>query len=382
MAIDQSFLFNNSKQIAEQYSALETEILELLNKMHLGISSKKELSDWVKIALNNKKQFKKEVAQILKKYNIQLKPTLIDAINKNIDETLRLADANVGAIQKLNPNWTPPKVPTDRIQFLSNLSPQVKDTLKLMSKDISKMNSQILKGMDSWYVRSVQNVSAEIQSGVKTYRQAIQNTMTKWADKGIPSITTKNGRVINPRTYVETVTRATMKQDYIQNTTQRYKEYGLDLVSSDILGDSSQICEDDQGVVFSENGSNPNYRALSSANDGFLTHINCRHTLSPYVEGVSVKAQKIPESEIKKTRQLRLQSRYNERMIRKYKLRQVGDPSNKNASLLNKWQKKQVKLYKENPQIRRDYFREKIFDLHKTNALTAHTPIKPINKTK
>jgi len=106
------------------------------------------------------------------------------------------------------------------------------------------------------------------------------------------------------------------------------------------------------------------YPLLSEAMDAGLLHPNCRHTLATYFPGVT-ELPKVPdEAEARKNYEAEQKQRYMERQVRRWKRREAGSLDEENKAVakakVREWQKRIREHLKENPQLRRDYWRERL----------------------
>ena len=106
---------------------------------------------------------------------------------------------------------------------------------------------------------------------------------------------------------------------------------------------------------------------MSEAIEASLLHPNCRHTLATYFPGIT-ELPKVPDEELARANyEAEQKQRYMERQIRKWKRRAAGSLGEENQAAaqakVRYWQARIRGHLKENPQLRRDYHREKIFDV-------------------
>lgn len=116
------------------------------------------------------------------------------------------------------------------------------------------------------------------------------------------------GRAYQLKTWTNRTIRTTIANDLMDNTLSQMEEYGHDLVFSSYLTDSSVLCQPWQNHIYSKNGTSNIYQPLYDAlwrNGGGLIHPNCRHRLSPWIEGLSELEQEIPLAEVKANQKAR-----------------------------------------------------------------------------
>ena len=163
----------------------------------------------------------------------------------------------------------------------------------------------------------------------------------------------------------------------------RFAELGYDTVLISQYGGCSETCEPWQGRAYIDdvftiwngeiNGDSGKSRycgkwfpLLSSAIRGGLFHLNCRHTMSLYIDGVTKIPPPIPAEQIRKQRELEQKQRAMERKIRKLKRLEAGtqDPQAvKEYGRKLKQARQEMKAFvdENHDVLRRDYEREKYY---------------------
>ncbi len=106
------------------------------------------------------------------------------------------------------------------------------------------------------------------------------------------------------------------------------------------------------------------YELLSEAMKNGAFHPNCRHSLATFFPGISSLPQKADDKKALDNYNAEQKQRYYERQIRKYKRLEVGSLDEQNQSKysakVKEWQEKMRQHLAVNPQLRRDYWREKV----------------------
>ncbi|OUN43766.1 phage minor capsid protein [Enorma massiliensis] len=148
---------------------------------------------------------------------------------------------------------------------------------------------------DSWYRITAQAV-AEVESG-GSRRAAMERGCAALADAGLQTIDYRSG--------VSTAVDAALRRHVVTQWNQarndllmrRMDEWGVDLVFTSAHFGARPSHAAWQGKVFSRSGSSPDYPGLAeSTGYGTVTGLcgaNCRHTMTPYVEGYS----KLPDTD-------------------------------------------------------------------------------------
>ncbi len=204
------------------------------------------------------------------------------------------------------------------------------------------------------------------QSGAFTERDAIDTTVKKFAADGVGAFDYFSG----VRTSVEAAVRRACVTGINQATAEvsinNAAELGTNLVEVTSHSDSRPQHAEWQGKIYRIVGSDEKYRNLKSATGyGTVTGLcgaNCRHSLHPFIEGVSDKTPRQQyDPEIYEAEQ---EQRYNERQIRYWKRRadtlEAAGVNNKNElAKVRSWQARQREHLK-NTGLVRDYSREKV----------------------
>lgn len=213
-------------------------------------------------------------------------------------------------------------------------------------------------------------------------RQAFsQDMLDKFANKGIQTITYKNGAVHTIDNYCEMLGRTLTGRCALQANLNRMLESGYDLgiVSSHFR--ACDLCIPYEGVTLSIDGKNGRYESLDSAMLQGLFHCNCLHDISPFFEGLSIESipsvdpveqELINEFGYEEAQKIAYQAqekqRYIERQIRKWKRRDEVSLDNKTKNYtsgkVREWQKTQREHIKENQFLVREYDREQIGQAH------------------
>lgn len=142
---------------------------------------------------------------------------------------------------------------------------------------------------DEWY-RVVADAVARVQLG-DSRRAVMEDAWAALSRAGIRTVDYKSGA----RTTIDAAIRrhVVTQQNQCRNDLlfRRMDEWGHDLVYVSAHWGARPSHSVWQGKVYSRNGSDPRYPALAPATGygtvGGLCGANCRHTMTPYVEGLS-----------------------------------------------------------------------------------------------
>src|SRR5690625_1152160 len=207
------------------------------------------------------------------------------------------------------------------------------------------------------------------ESETLTRRQLSQRLMNEFVKEGVTGIARSDGATMRLDTYSEMLARSQTLNASRQGNLNRLQERGNDLVLISEHYRCSNLCENYQGRIFSLSGESEEYPALEEATEpseeGHLFHWNCRHTLSPYIPGLT-EVPKPGETHRRNQEMYEAEQRQRaiERNIREWKRREVAAltdvEKDKAKRYVESWQKRQREHIDANKFLRRDYSREQI----------------------
>ena len=118
----------------------------------------------------------------------------------------------------------------------------------------NKQNNSLLSSAGDEYMEVVNKVSSQVIAGTKTVEKAMQEAVSKLAEKGLTGFTAKNGARWSPGAYTKMVIRSNT-----QNTINHIQEEQMALAGNDYWEISQHSgarpkCADDQGQIFSVSG--------------------------------------------------------------------------------------------------------------------------------
>ncbi|MGG3523092.1 phage minor capsid protein [Bacillus pseudomycoides] len=203
------------------------------------------------------------------------------------------------------------------IGILNTYEKQALETFNLVNTTILKQSQQV-------YLDVLNKTVGKVLGGVITPQQALRQTVSKWAQKGIPAFIDKAGRKWGVEGYVSMVCRSTSNNVANEMQTERMTEYKVDLCEVSSYPGARPKCFEDQGKIYSVSGKHKKYKPLNSTSYGEpdgLFGINCSHIRYPYIEGLSTQRY-FPHTDIEENRRIYKQSQQQrslERQIRKAK---------------------------------------------------------------
>jgi len=180
---------------------------------------------------------------------------------------------------------------------------------------------QILRSTTDVFRAAVAEVGApSVVTGTRTRRQAAQQVLDRFANRGVTGFVDRAGRAWTAESYAEMAVRTSAGRAQVAGTLDRLQDGGRDLV---IISDAPQECEKcrpAEGRTYSISGRSTKYPPLSSAIGAGLFHAGCRHTASLYIEGVTRRMTNTADPE---GDQLRQEQRRLERGLRQWRRREV-----------------------------------------------------------
>lgn len=359
-----------AKPIVDIYNNIE---IELLTNISYALKGNKEIlatdpEAWMLLKLQNLGILDKVQLNVLKKVadlkSNEMNKVLIDAGVAALDQ-----EAELKALKKGAWGIVPPKV-SESPQILSILSAYQNQASNLLNLT----NQSLLDSSKQVYIDCLNTAASKVAAGLQTNEQAVRSVITSWADKGIPTLKTKNGKTLGVEGYVRTVMVTTLNNLTNEMEDARYEEFDIELVEISSHEGNRPGCRPYAGRIFSLKPSHPKYPYLYDPAVGrigdpdSLFGINCGHRKYAFVDGVSTQRYfpNNAKEDDKKYKESQKQ-REIERSIRKAKTRQQmlianGDTEGAKAAgkLIKQRQKVMRDFIDETGRTRRSY-REQIY---------------------
>jgi len=168
-------------------------------------------------------------------------------------------------------------------------------TIQLIVQNAYKYTQKIADGLEEAGTSAITAEQAEkvaIQvargeiagSDLKTIAKNVENELRA---SSLSAITYKNGRNVSVDGYARTLARSILTEAQVTGIQNTHIEEGYDLVQvSDHFGECA-ICRPWENEVLSLTGRTRGYTTLDKAKEAGLFHSNCRHSISPYFEGLA-----------------------------------------------------------------------------------------------
>lgn len=248
---------------------------------------------------------------------------------------------------------------------------KVEALIEAVAGDLDKAEHAIFRFADDVYRQTIFRAQMYLDTGTMTLRQAVDLATKDFLDQGINCIEYKDGRRAHIASYVEMALRTASQRATFMADGEKRDRWGVHTIFVSAHANACDLCIPWQGKVLIDDvyssGIRPRdgfYPLLSEAMDKGLLHPNCRHTLATYFPGVT-QLPKVPdEATARANYKAEQKQRYMERQVRRWKRREAGslDAENVNraAAKVKEWQGRLREHLKENPQLRRDYWRERL----------------------
>lgn len=190
-----------------------------------------------------------------------------------------------------------------------------------LSGNLSQADLRILRSADDIYRRVIANVTARGLADEFTRRAAAQAALDMFTDTGITGFTDMAGRNWSLTSYVEMATRTAVHNAERQGVMDGVRATGRDLVMISGSPACCDLCAPWEGQVVSLDGMTTGYPTLSDAEADGVFHPGCRHTVAPYVEGLT-RADYYQQGDPERYA-AEQQQRYLERGLRQWKRREA-----------------------------------------------------------
>lgn len=296
---------------------------------------------------------------------------VFDAVAEAYNRGHRAAVAELGAISD------------DARALVDDLTPNAQAVDRLAEQAVTVVTDRhraIVRTVVDGYRQVVAEVTSTPLLGTGTRRQATQDAMTRFADRGITSFTDRAGRRWQLTSYAEMAVRTSVARAATEAHARTLTEAGVELVIVSTAPRECPLCRPWEGRVLTLTGPDGERTvevehavddgrmvrvhvagSLDEARRAGLQHPNCRHSTSAYTPGITRAEQAEPDPAGYEAGQ---RQREIERHIRKYKRRAaaaVDDTARKAAEKkVRQWQAAMRDHLAAHPDLRRNRTRERI----------------------
>jgi len=251
-------------EVRRTFANAETETLDVVkrkvNKARLKASSDEEF-----LALLQR--YIREVRQEVNEDVIGKLERFEDRIAEGVEEAYDEGQSSaVNDIEKLGVAVMVGKVLTDRDK--DKISSAQTKLVRKISGTYNRIGSQA----QSEYKNVINAVSEKVINGDLTRKQAAQQALNKFADRGITGFVDNAGRSWNLSSYTEMATRSTTGQMALEGHVTRLQDNDIDLAMVSDHGEECELCRPWEGKVLSVSGEHKKYPTLSNAIGDGLFH--------------------------------------------------------------------------------------------------------------
>lgn len=327
-----------------------------------------EWDQWQEKKLQDLKQYKKEAAQIVKKAEPVIEKAIETEIKGGFFAGIKRAGKKL--LGKIKPgNKLDVEGVSDENFFKLN-DKRVNALIDGTQGELKAARFAILRQADDVFRQTIFKSQVYLNSGASSLNQAIDMATGDFLDKGFDCIQFANGRRINIASYAEMALRTSSQRAVFEGEGVRRRAAGNPFVVVSAHSNCSDLCLPWQGKVYIDDvysggmASDGPYPLLSKAMAAGLFHPNCRHNMTTFIPGQSRLPEPVDDEEAQSNYKAEQKQRYMERQVRKYKRRAAGslDEANqaKAEAKVKQWQNQLRTHMKANPELRRDYSREKL----------------------
>ncbi|MEW1774684.1 phage minor capsid protein [Streptomyces sp. NPDC086777] len=276
------------------YAAAEERLLGVIARQ---LADGLDAPGWVERKLAAVQAVRRAAQAVVDELGKAVSLDVFDAVAEAYNTGHRAAVAELGALSD------------ESRRLVDEVTPNAQAVDRLAQETVDRLTSthrSILRAVDDQYRTVVAEVTATPLLGTGTRREATQDAMRRFADRGIASFTDRAGRRWQLTSYAEMAVRTSVGRAATEAHARTLAEAGVDLV---IVSDSPRECplcrpwerkvltvggadgertveaehavEDGRTVRVSVAGS------LDEARRAGLQHPNCRHSVSAYTPGIT-----------------------------------------------------------------------------------------------
>lgn len=362
-----------SGNMSHLYNSLEGEIIRLIIKrLNSGYT---DITQWQAQKLAELRLFNNDVAKLLSEVTNVAEPELLRMFQ----------DAGEGIIHDVDTAMPYPIKPKpgnlDKImigyhnQNWSQIDNYVNQTL---------ITTNYGRGAATMAYQQVLNeTSAAVNTGLLTFEQAVEKSVTRLAQRGIQTtLTDRGGNTWSLESYVRTVTKSTLTNTYEEVRKERMADYDVHTVVVTSHAGAREACSRIQSNVVdlrepSEIPDDAEYKSIYDPSwgarygePGGHRGINCNHLHIPFIPGVNTNNQPKFDQELNaEVAKNRDTQRRIEREIRKYKASMMVAGELGNDERANYWKMmvgRRQKAMRDHLEVNgkylsRNYKREKVY---------------------
>ena len=190
-----------------------------------------------------------------------------------------------------------------------------------LSSRLGETDMHVLRTVDDIYRKVMAEATSYALADNATRLQAAQRALYRFAGEGITGFVDSAGRQWNLASYTEMAARTSIHNAARQGVIDGVRATGRDLVMISGSPACCDLCAPWEGQVVSLDCMTTGYPTLSDAEADGVFHPGCRHTVAPYVEGLT-RADYYQQGDPERYA-AEQQQRYLERGLRQWKRREA-----------------------------------------------------------
>lgn len=365
MAIHPGMVEDLAARTRDLYADAEARLLGIIARQ---LAQGLDAPGWVEAKLSAVQTVRRAAQAVVDELGRAVSLDVYDAVAEAYNTGHRAAVAELGALSDAD------------IRRLDTIAPGAQAVDRLAEETVTLLQDthrSILRAVADGYRAVVAEVTATPLLGTGTRRQATQDAMRRFADRGLTSFRDRSGRRWQMTSYAEMAVRTSVGRAATEAHARTLTDAGIDLV---IVSDSPRecpLCRQWERKILSLTGDGartvevehatedgkmvtvPVAGSLNEARRKGLQHPNCRHSTSAYLPGLTKhgNAESDPDGYEAGQRQ-----RAIERHIRRWKNQAAAavDPAKKRAAeaKVRAWQGAMRDHLKAHPDLRRNRARE------------------------
>lgn len=361
--LDPNYLTEITKGLEELFANLEIEILS-------DVARRISMNDY---SMTSTAQYQINQLKALGKSNEEINKIIAEKLNVTLKKVNRIMNNSVYMSLDSDNDIFKQAFNEGAIPSFNYKASSFKE---LILKGVEATNGEIrnickstAKTAQQAFTKTTDYVYLSVKSGAFDMDTAITNAIKDLSKQGLSYIDYDSGVRRRLDSAIRNAVRTGVNQTTLKCQDKNFEEMGGNLVVTSSHSGARYEHALWQGQIFWRKSKVKGYKNFETAT-GYGTGAglggwNCRHSYYPYFEGISANPfDKINEEDNAKEYELTQEQRYNERMIRDWDRRRkvcdaAGVDSSKENAKYREWRAKQKELLDSNPQLKRNFAREK-----------------------
>lgn len=332
--------------IQEAFAAIEEELIksmmrnmkrhrveEVAEGMEWTMWQTEQLKSLVRYRKANEKMFNKQFSYINDSIDGLINQSRLQG---NMDQEIEILEAIKNGFKA---SRSLSKSTQTSAEFFRLNDRKLKALIKATQNDFKKAEIAMLRRANDQYRKIIYSAQVYANSGAATYEKAVDMASRDFLTTGINCIEYKNGARVNIASYAAMALQTASKRAYLTGEGEKRQEWGISTVIMNKRGAACPKCLPFVGKVFIDDvwsggkAADGDYPLLSSAIAKGLYHPNCKDSHTTYFEGITTPPKTMTQTDVNKAAnvyRLEQQQKYNERMVRRYKMLSEGSLDTEN----------------------------------------------------